>query len=100
MLFFCDVIVRALNVLNLEEAGAPNSVTITRSSTPLANISMGLGILPVVVLFCLNQPTLVKLDTVAVKKKKNSVSKLTVGNQVLTAHNDIAAAVDQILWLR
>jgi hypothetical protein len=29
------------------------------------------------------------------RKKKNLVSKLTVGNQVLTAHNDKAAAVDQ-----
>jgi hypothetical protein len=32
---------------------------------------------------------------VCYRKKKNLVSKLTVGNQVLTAHNDKAAAVDQ-----
>ena len=32
------------------------------------------------------------------RKKKNSVSKLTVGNQVLTAHNDIVAAVDQFYF--
>jgi hypothetical protein len=31
-------------------------------------------------------------------RKKNSVSKLTVGNQVLTAHNDIAAAVDRFYF--
>jgi hypothetical protein len=29
------------------------------------------------------------------RKKKNIISKLTVGNQVLTAHNNKAAAVDQ-----
>jgi hypothetical protein len=29
------------------------------------------------------------------RKKKNHISKLTVGNQVLTAHNDKAATVDQ-----
>jgi hypothetical protein len=32
------------------------------------------------------------------RKKKNSVSKLTVGNQVLNAHNDIVAAVDQFYF--
>ncbi|KAL5676307.1 hypothetical protein ACJX0J_012438, partial [Zea mays] len=72
----------------------------------------------------LNQPTLVKLDKLSVPpfkdgaarrldpsvaqdgrilsegdensklKKKNIISKLTVGNQVLTAHNNKAAAVD------